>query len=143
MKSISLKLQDQILEETESLLEHLKTSRNRYINEAIEFYNDYQKKKLIEEQIMKESKLIGKDSMKILKEFESFATKWQFKLNIELRQENNKAMNSLRSINTYRGIRNAQGLPVRGQSSKSNAKTQRKRRRVGAPSSILLKKGGV
>ena len=67
----------------------------------------------------------------------------QFKLNIELRQENNKAMNSLRSINTYRGMRNAQGLPVRGQSSKSNAKTQRKRRRVGTPSSILLKKGGA
>jgi len=52
-------------------------------------------------------------------------------------------MNSLRSINTYRGMRNAQGLPVRGQSSKSNAKTQRKRRRVGTPSSILLKKGGA
>lgn len=39
-------------------------------------------------------------------------------------------MTTLRGINSYRGIRNAQGLPVRGQSSKSNAKTQRKRRRV-------------
>ena len=49
---------------------------------------------------------------------------------MELRQRNNLAMTTLRGINSYRGIRNAQGLPVRGQSSKSNAKTQRKRRRV-------------
>ena len=71
MKSISLKLQDQILEETEKLLEHLKTSRNKYINEAIEFYNQYQKRKLIEEQLIKESKIVASDSMEVLEEFES------------------------------------------------------------------------
>lgn len=71
MKSISLKLQEQILAETESLLEHLETSRNKYINEAIEFYNQYQKRKLIEEQLIRESKLVSKDSMKILSEFEN------------------------------------------------------------------------
>ena len=70
MKSISLKLQEQILQETESLLEHLKTSRNKYINEAIEFYNRYQKRKLIEKQIAIESKLVSKDSLNILHEFE-------------------------------------------------------------------------
>ncbi|MCP3928306.1 MAG: hypothetical protein GY705_04325 [Bacteroidetes bacterium] len=70
MKSISLKLQEQILLETESLLEHLKTSRNKYINEAIEFYNQYHRRKLIEEQLAKESKLVSQDSMNILKEFE-------------------------------------------------------------------------
>ncbi len=71
MKSISLKLQEQILIETEALLEHLKTSRNKYINDAVEFYNKIQKRKLIEEQLAKESKLVSKDSMNILKEFES------------------------------------------------------------------------
>ncbi|MCB0649821.1 MAG: hypothetical protein KDC85_00945 [Saprospiraceae bacterium] len=71
MKSISLKLQEQILRETENLLEHLKTSRNKYINEAIEYYNQYQKRKLIEEQLVKESKLVSDDSMEILGEFES------------------------------------------------------------------------
>ena len=70
MKSISLKLQEQILHETESLLEHLKTSRNKYINEAIDFYNHYQKRKLIEEQIAIESKLVSEDSLTILQEFE-------------------------------------------------------------------------
>ncbi|MBL7793294.1 MAG: hypothetical protein JNK77_13275 [Saprospiraceae bacterium] len=70
MKSISLKLQEQILVETESLLEHLHTSRNKYINEAIEFYNQYQKRRLTEEQLAKESKLVSEDSMSILREFE-------------------------------------------------------------------------
>ena len=70
MKSISLKLQEQILHETDALLEHLKTSRNKYINEAIEFYNQYQKRRLIEEQLVKESKLTSKDSLNILREFE-------------------------------------------------------------------------
>ncbi len=70
MKSISLKLQEQIFQETESLLEHLDMSRNKYINEAIEHYNCYQKRKIIEEQIIKESKLISKDSLNILAEFE-------------------------------------------------------------------------
>jgi hypothetical protein len=65
-----LKLLEQILQETDSLLEHLKTSRNKYINEAIEFYNHYQKRKLIEAQIAAESKLVSKDSLNILHEFE-------------------------------------------------------------------------
>lgn len=71
MKSISLKLQEPILQETENILEHLKTSRNKYINEAVEFYNKYQKRKLIEEQLTKESKLVAADSMVVLKEFEA------------------------------------------------------------------------
>ena len=70
MKSISLKLQERILLETESLLKHLSTSRNKYINEAIEFYNQHQKRRLIEEQLAKESKLISEDSLDILHEFE-------------------------------------------------------------------------
>jgi len=69
-KSISLKLQEHILTETEALLDHLKTSRNKYFNEAIEFYNQFQRKKMIEAQLISESKLISEDSMKVLGEFE-------------------------------------------------------------------------
>ncbi len=72
MKNISLKLQDQILNETELLLEHLKTSRNKYINEAVEFYNKYHKRKLLEDQLVKESLMINEDSMTVLHEFEKF-----------------------------------------------------------------------
>jgi len=71
MKSISLKLKDHILDETESLLEHLKTSRNNYINEAVKYYNDFHKRKLLEEQIAKESRLVSEDSMEVLSQFES------------------------------------------------------------------------
>ncbi len=71
MKSISLKLGEQILSETELILVDLKTSRNKYINDAIDFYNQYQKRKLIEKQIATESKLVSEDSLAILHEFES------------------------------------------------------------------------
>jgi len=70
MKSITLKLQDQILSETESLLKHLKISRNNYINEAVSFYNDYNKRRLLEAQLLKESLLVSKDSKSVLNEFE-------------------------------------------------------------------------
>jgi len=71
MKSISLKLKDHIFDETESLLEHLKTSRNKYINEAVKYYNDFHKRKLLEEQIVIESRLVSEDSMEVLSQFES------------------------------------------------------------------------
>ena len=70
MKSVSLKLQEHILLETDALLKNLKTSRNGYINEAIDFYNQYQKRKLIEAQLTYESQLVHDDSMEILREFE-------------------------------------------------------------------------
>lgn len=71
MKSISLKLKEQILQELDSLLEKLNSSRNNYINEAIDFYNQYQKRRLIEEKLAKESKLVQEDSLEVLGEFES------------------------------------------------------------------------
>ncbi len=64
-------MQDQILHESEALLPHLKTSRNKYINEAIEFYNQHHKRKLLEEQIAKESKIVSTDSMNTLQAFEA------------------------------------------------------------------------
>jgi len=71
MKNISLKLQENILKDTNYLLEHFKTSRNKYINDAISFYNQHQKRILIKEQLIRESKLVAKDSMEVLKEFEA------------------------------------------------------------------------
>lgn len=76
MKSISLKLHDRIIEETERILSQLDKSRNKYINEAVEFYNEYQKKRLIEQQLIRESKLVAKDSMEVLGEFESIEDEW-------------------------------------------------------------------
>jgi predicted transcriptional regulator len=71
MKSISLKLQDQIFAETEHLLESLNTSRNSYINEAVAHYNSYKKRELLELQLKEESALVSQDSLEVLHEFES------------------------------------------------------------------------
>jgi hypothetical protein len=39
MKTVSLKIDDSIFVETEKILARIKKPRNRYINEAIDFYN--------------------------------------------------------------------------------------------------------
>ena len=70
MKTLSLKLDDKIFEEAEELTSKLKLARNRYINEAVNIYNLYNKRRLLKNQLMKESNLTSKDSMEILKEFE-------------------------------------------------------------------------
>jgi predicted transcriptional regulator len=70
MKTLSLKLDDDIFNETEILLTKVKKSRNRYINEAVDYYNRINNRKLIERKLIKESRLIRKESMGILAEFE-------------------------------------------------------------------------
>ena len=44
MKTLSLKLDEIVYEETEQLLKKIKKPRNRYINEALQYYNQLQKK---------------------------------------------------------------------------------------------------
>lgn len=70
MKTVSLKIDDSIFGETEIILSKIKKPRNRYINEAIEFYNNLQKRKILESKLRKESALIKADSLSVLKEFE-------------------------------------------------------------------------
>jgi len=70
MQNLSLKLDDSIFKETEGLLKRFKIPRNRYINEALAFYNQIQKRKLLAKQLEKESKLVGEESIIVLREFE-------------------------------------------------------------------------
>ena len=70
MKNISLKMDDSVFNETEKILSGLKKPRNRYINEAIAFYNRYQKRLLLERKLKKESDMVREDSVRVLKEFE-------------------------------------------------------------------------
>lgn len=70
MKTVSLKIDDMIFGETEKILFKIKKPRNRYINEAIEYYNKIQKRIILEQKLGKESELVKKDSMLVLKEFE-------------------------------------------------------------------------
>ena len=71
MKIISIKLDDIIFIETELILEKIKKPRNRYINEAIQYYNRFQKKQISAQLLKLESKLVSEESMNILNEFEN------------------------------------------------------------------------
>lgn len=70
MKTVSLKIDDSIFVETEKILSRISMPRNRYINEAIEYYNKVQKRDLLEKKLKIESALMKEDSMHILKDFE-------------------------------------------------------------------------
>lgn len=70
MKTLSLKLDDNIFNETEVVLTKVKKSRNRYINEAVDYYNRINKRNLIASMLIKESKLVRKESLSVLSEFE-------------------------------------------------------------------------
>ncbi len=70
MKNISLKIDDTVFGETEKILSSIKKPRNRYINEAIAYYNRLQKRLLLEKKLKAESELVKNDSLKVLKEFE-------------------------------------------------------------------------
>jgi len=58
MKSILLKLDDKLFEETDKQVKAIKTSRSSYIKTAIEQFNKWQKKKAIEEQLAREVKML-------------------------------------------------------------------------------------
>jgi len=73
MKNLSLKIDDSTFQDTEKIISKIKKNRNRYINEAVEFYNMLHKRKILSKQLEKESLLVRDESMKILKEFEELS----------------------------------------------------------------------
>jgi hypothetical protein len=70
MKTVSLKIDDSTFGETEKILTRIKIPRNRYINEAIEYYNRIQRRQILEKRLRSESALVKKDSLSTLKDFE-------------------------------------------------------------------------
>ena len=71
MKTLSLKLDDNIFNETEDVLARIKKSRNRYINEAVDYYNRVNRRAIIAKRLAKESKIVSKESLLVLNDFES------------------------------------------------------------------------
>ena len=63
-------MDDSIFGETEKILSKINKPRNRYINEAIKYYNRLQKRLLLEKKLQSESELVKNDSLNVLKEFE-------------------------------------------------------------------------
>lgn len=71
MKTLSLKLDDFVFQETEKVREKIKKPRNRYINEALQYYNRIQKKKITAKLLEEESRLVSDESLRVLAEFEN------------------------------------------------------------------------
>lgn len=70
MKTVSLKIDDSIFGETEKILSRIKKTRNRYINDALDYYNQYQRRIILEKKLKNESELVRKESSLVLNEFE-------------------------------------------------------------------------
>ncbi len=71
MKSILLKLDEKLLEETEVYVKELKISRNNYIKKAVERYNKLMDRKKLEKELAYESFMVREESMEVYKAFES------------------------------------------------------------------------
>jgi len=59
--------------ETEKILTKVRKNRNLYINDAVAFYNDFQKRRILTNQLKKESRLVREESLKMFEEFENLA----------------------------------------------------------------------
>jgi len=70
MKTVSLKIDDSIFGETEKILSRIKKTRNRYINDALDYYNRHQRRILLGEKLRSESALVKEESLSVLNEFE-------------------------------------------------------------------------
>jgi predicted transcriptional regulator len=73
MKVLSLKLDDEVFDETERIISKLDLARNRYINEALALYNKYNRRKMLKSQLAREAALANATSMDVLREFEALA----------------------------------------------------------------------
>lgn len=69
-KALSLKLQDSVFEDVEAILKDIGKPRNRYINEALVFYNRLIRRKQLKAKLIDESNLLKGNSMSILHELE-------------------------------------------------------------------------
>ncbi len=71
MKTISLKIDETIFSETERILARIKKPRNRYFTEALEHYNNLQKREILEKKLKRESALVAAESKSVLADFEA------------------------------------------------------------------------
>ena len=98
--------------------------------------------------VIKEAKVDGAKRIKDLTEEEVNRLQKSvegFKVEGDLSQEIEQNIKRLEEIGSYRGIRHRRGLPVRGQRTRSNARTKRgKRKTVGTVrKEVVAKTGGT
>lgn len=69
-KAISLKLNDGVFQEAESIVKSMHIPRNSYINQAIKYYNYLIKRKMLKKQYIKESAITAKHSLEVNRELQ-------------------------------------------------------------------------
>ncbi len=70
MKQVALRLEEILIKECEKIARGLDVSRNRYMADAIEFYNQHHREQQIKAEVAAESAEVAEASMAILSEFE-------------------------------------------------------------------------
>ena len=70
-KALSLKLRDDVFAQVEEITTRIHIPRNTYINRALDFYNTYNRRKLLRNQLTTESRLVRDESRQVLLEFET------------------------------------------------------------------------
>jgi hypothetical protein len=81
MKSLSLKLDDKVFDDTEEITKELKIARNRYINDALELYNKFNHRLLLEKQIKNEIKACKESSLEVMRDWEEADNEFDAKFN--------------------------------------------------------------
>lgn len=81
MKSLSLKLDDKVFDDTEAITKAMKVARNRYINDALELYNKFNQRLLLEKQIKKEVEACRESSMEVMRDWEETDNEFDAKFN--------------------------------------------------------------
>jgi hypothetical protein len=71
-KVLTLKLKDEIFEAVEKVLKKEGIPRNRYINNAIDYYNKLNRRRILKTQYLTEAELVQDSSLEVLEEFEQF-----------------------------------------------------------------------
>lgn len=88
--------------------------------------------KILEQAKIDKNKLVSEISEADYKRIAAIIEE-SYKVEGDLREQLNENIKRLKEIGCYRGIRHFKGLPVRGQRTRSNARTKRgKRKTVGA-----------
>lgn len=89
-------------------------------------------KKILEQTAIDKNTKVGKLNEDEFKKIIAVIEKG-YKVEGDLREEVAESIKRLKEIGSYRGLRHSRGLPVRGQRTKSNARTKRgKRKTIGA-----------
>ncbi len=69
-KALSLKLDDRLVAETESVVRKVRVPRNAYINRAVDFYNRCQKRRLLKKTLKRDVALLKDQTRDFLRDFE-------------------------------------------------------------------------